>query len=252
MTSDQFARAAAGFAEGGRYDRARPGYPAEAVDALVAALDVRPGAPIVDLAAGTGKFTRELVARGLDVVAVEPVAGMRETLVGALPGVRVLDGRAEALPFADGSMDAVTVAQAFHWFDGAAALSEIHRVLRPAGALGLLWNVMDRSVGWVDRIQAAIHVHRGPHPWYAGHRWREAFAGDDRFGPLAHRAFRNTQPVDRGGLRDRVMSISFVSSLEAPLRGALLAEVDAIAGEVHGDAPFQLPYVTDVFWCSTR
>ena len=252
MSAGRFDRAAAGFAGGERYDRARPGYPADAVDALVDELHVGPDAAIVDLAAGTGKFTRELVARGLQVIAVEPVAGMRQILVDALPDVRVVDGRAESLPFDDASVDAVTVAQAFHWFDGQAAVREIHRVLRPGGALGLVWNVMDRSVDWVDRIQAAIHVHRGEHPWYAAHEWRAVFAADTGFEPLAHRAFQNAQPVDRAGLRERVLSISFIATLEEVAREALLAQIDAIAREEHGDGPFALPYVTDVFWCRRR
>lgn len=105
--------AAVGFARSAdAYERGRPGYPDDAVDRLVAAL---PGPHVVDLAAGTGKLTRALVARDLDVVAVEPVAEMRAAI--GVPA-RVLDGTAEAIPLPDASADALTVAQAFHWFLG--------------------------------------------------------------------------------------------------------------------------------------
>ncbi|MEA2232073.1 MAG: hypothetical protein QOD83_1889 [Solirubrobacteraceae bacterium] len=116
------------------YERSRPGYPAEAVDALVAAL---PGRDVIDLAAGTGKLTRDLLARGLDVVAVEPRAEMRAAIE---PPARVIEGSAEAIPLPAGSADAVAIAQAFHWFAVPAALAEIHRVLRSDGVLALLWN----------------------------------------------------------------------------------------------------------------
>jgi ubiquinone/menaquinone biosynthesis C-methylase UbiE len=118
----------------GAYRRARPSYPAAAVEW---ALEAAPGRRVVDLAAGTGKLTEVLVAAGADVVAVEPLANMRAELERALPSVRALDGSAERIPLPGGSADAVLVGQAFHWFDGPAALAEIARVLVPGGALGL-------------------------------------------------------------------------------------------------------------------
>src|SRR5256885_1784769 len=99
------------------YERARPSYPAEAIDVLRRQIGVGPGTRVLDLAAGTGKLTRLLVTTGADVVAVEPVAGMRDQLSEVLPEIEALDGTAEAIPFDDDSLDVVTVAQAFHWFD---------------------------------------------------------------------------------------------------------------------------------------
>src|SRR5204863_4913380 len=117
-------------------DRGRPSYPPAAVDHVVATLGITPGRRVLDIGAGTGKFTELLLPTGAAIVAVEPVAEMRAK-VAALPGVEVHDGTGEALPLPDTSVDAVTVAQAFHWFDPAAALAEMARVLRPEGGLAL-------------------------------------------------------------------------------------------------------------------
>lgn len=125
--------AARGFSRSSAlYERARPGYPPAAVAWLAECLGIGPGAAVLDLAAGTGRLTRLLATTGADVVAVEPVAEMRAAI-----GSGALAGTAEAIPVADGRVDAVTVGEAFHWFDGLRALAEIHRVLRPGGRLGL-------------------------------------------------------------------------------------------------------------------
>src|SRR5262245_57393509 len=104
------------------YDRGRPAYPRAVIDRLAAVASVGPGTDVLDLAAGTGKLTRQLAGLGASVVAVEPSAGMRAQFAASVPGVRVLDGTAEAIPLTDGSVDVVTVAQAFHWFRSTDAL----------------------------------------------------------------------------------------------------------------------------------
>lgn len=210
---------------------------------------------MLDLAAGTGKLTRELAARGAGVIAVEPADGMRDQLAAGLPGIRVLPGTAERIPLDDAAVDAATVAQAFHWFDGPAAVREIHRVLAPDGVLGLMWNVMDRTVPWVRELQLAIHRRRGEHPWYTGHAWRRVFDGAPEFSPLEHRAFRNAQTVDRDGLLDRVASISFIATLPAAERDAVFADARTILADYDVPGPdgrFGIPYVTDVFSCRRR
>ena len=113
------------------YEAGRPGYPRAAVEWIGAELGVGHAGPnaILDLAAGTGKLTRELGVLGAEVIAVEPVAAMRAQLTAAAPGVRVLDGTAEAIPLGDGAVHAVLVAQAFHWFDVPAAAAEIRRMI---------------------------------------------------------------------------------------------------------------------------
>jgi SAM-dependent methyltransferase len=130
------------------YERARPSYPEAAIDWLLPA-DAR---TVLDLGAGTGKLTRALAARDLDVVAVEPLAEMRASLAWAVPGARLLEGTAEAIPLEDDSVDAITVAQAWHWVDPERATAEAARVLRPGGTLGLIWNRRDERVDWVARL----------------------------------------------------------------------------------------------------
>ena len=135
-------------AEADLYERARPSYPPEAAGWMLGENPLR----VVDLGAGTGKFTRVVAALGHQVIAVEPDPGMRARLAERSPGVAVLAGSAEAIPLEDGSVDAVVAAQSFHWFDSAEARAEIARVLRPGGVFAPIWNVRDDSVPWVAEL----------------------------------------------------------------------------------------------------
>jgi ubiquinone/menaquinone biosynthesis C-methylase UbiE len=144
VADQQAAQRARSFgAAADEYERARPSYPGAAVDWLIT---------VLDLGAGTGKFTRALVSRELDVIAVEPLGEMRQILQQQLPAVRAMAGTAEAIPLEDASVDAVTAAQAWHWVDESRALPEVARVLRPGGALCLIWNRREEDVGWMRRL----------------------------------------------------------------------------------------------------
>jgi SAM-dependent methyltransferase len=216
-----YARAAAA------YERGRPGYPPEAIDFLAKRLRLGPDRTVVDLAAGTGKLTRPLLAIGAEVVAVEPVAEMR----AALPaGARAVDGRAEAIPLTTASADAVVVAQAFHWFDGDAALAEIHRVLRPGSSLALVWNRRRMDDPLNQAIDELIGPYRDrPSPLHT-ESWRAAFGRTELFGPLVERVFPNEQVLDADGLVDRIASISFIAALDENERTRLLRAVRALSG----------------------
>jgi len=134
------------------YERGRPSYPPEAIDWLLQA-----GArKVLDLGAGTGKLTTRLVERGLDVVAVDPIPDMLEVLRASLTNTRALEGTAEEIPLEDNSVDAVLVAQAWHWVDPERAIPEVARVLRPGGRLGLVWNTRDERLGWVRELGQII------------------------------------------------------------------------------------------------
>jgi ubiquinone/menaquinone biosynthesis C-methylase UbiE len=256
--SDVHHAAARGFdRQADAYDRGRPGYPADAIAFVIKTLGIGPGATVVDLAAGTGKLTRELVATGADLVAIEPVAGMRDVLTRSMqdvrpdigPDIRVADGTAESLPLDDASVDGVVVAQAFHWFDGPRAVAELARVLRPGGRLAVVFNVRDER----DLVQAALErvwePYRGDTPTHRTGAWQQAFEPSDRFTPLAHRAFGNDQRVSADQLVDRVVSVSFIATLDEAQRAAVEAEVRTLLAD---EAEMVLPYRTDVFWTERR
>ena len=229
--------AATGFARSVEaYERGRPDYPPEAIAHLQRALDLRSGRTVIDLAAGSGKLTRQLASLGCEVIAVEPVDEMRAAIG---KGIRALDGTAEAIPLGDSSADAVTVAQAFHWFDGPKALAEIARVLRPGGALALVWNrrPVERSPLHAA-ISEIIAPYRGDAPAHASGAWREAFANSE----LSEWTHEFAQRLDADGLADRVGSTSFVAALEDDERERVLGQVRALAG----DGPVDVPYVCEV------
>ena len=234
--------AARGFAESAEaYELGRPDYPPAALEPLALA----PGLEVLDLAAGTGKLTRRLVESGATVTAVEPVAEMR----AALPdSVRTLDGTAEAIPVEDGSVDLVTVAQAFHWFDGDSALAEIHRVLRPGGRLALVWNRRVEDAPVNVAFDELVDPHRQGTPTHRGEAWRAAFERTTLFGRLAEHVFANEQVLDADGLAARVCSISFIACLPELERVRVLVR----ARELAHDGPVTVPYRTEVLVCERR
>ena len=219
------------------YDRSRPSYPVEAVRWALPEGARR----VLDLGAGTGKLTEVLLDLGLDVVAVEPSEPMRERIPAR---AEVLAGTAESLPLEDGSVDAVLVGQAFHWFDTDAALREMSRVLRPGGTVGLLWNVMDDSVEWVQQVTALF----GAEDLVSHMDGQPPFAGLDGLSEPEHDEFENTQSLDRDLLVDLVATRSVLTSLPEEERLEVLGRVRELAPD---DEPFELPYVTDA-WRAVR
>jgi SAM-dependent methyltransferase len=221
------------------YEHGRPGYPPPAVRWLTRALGLGPGSVVVDLAAGTGKLTRELILTGAQVIAVEPVAGMRAVLGESCPKADALDGTAEAIPLATASADAITVAQAFHWFDGERALAEIHRVLRPTGKLALIWNLRDMRQPLQAALEKLLDPQRGSTPSHRGSQWRDAFTATGLFRLANSRRFRNVQRLDTDGLANRVASTSFVAALPDLERERLLDEVRTLAREQGGEVDLE-------------
>lgn len=245
--------AAQGFARApADYERGRPDYPAAAIQHLVQVLGIRRGRRVLDLAAGTGKLTRRLAATGADVVAVEPVAEMRARLVEAVPAAESLPGRAEAIPLPDGSIGAVAVGQGFHWFDGEAALAEIHRVLRAGHRLGLIWNVRDEADPFLRALTKVMAPYRGRAPAYASGAWRAAFETTELFTPLEHERFSFEHEADPEGVVARVTSVSFIAALPEPRREEVVSRVRELLATdpaTRGRDRIVLPYFTDVFWC---
>ena len=229
------------------YDRVRPDYPTEVVDWLVEKLPVEPGATVVDLAAGTGKLTKALLARArARVVAVEPSARMLGRLREVAPDAEAIEGTAEAIPLPDASAGAVTVAQAFHWFANEDALAEIHRVLQPGGRLALLWNRRVLEAPAHAAMNELLAPYEAPHvPRHKSGEWRRAMEATRRFEPYDSKELAWTQRVDRGGLVDRFASTSFIAALEPAEHERALARAREVA---NGFAePIELPHVAEVF-----
>jgi ubiquinone/menaquinone biosynthesis C-methylase UbiE len=251
---DIHASAARGFARGAEdYEQGRPSYPQQAIDLLVEQFAVGPGTTVVDIGAGTGKFTRLLVPTGARVIAVEPVAEMRTVFERVVPGVEVRDGTAEAIPVDDGSADLVTAAQSFHWVDPLPAVEELYRVLHPGGGVALIWNTRDTSVTWVRAIKELMDEVAGDSPRYGdayGGGWQKAVDEHAGFSDLQHATFRYDHQTSREATIARVASTSYVSALADGERASVLARVDGII-ESLGEA-FVEPYVADLHWCRRR
>jgi SAM-dependent methyltransferase len=238
--------AAAGFgAAADVYERARPSYPEEAVRWIAERTGLNSGKVVADVGAGTGKLTRLLVSTHARVIAVEPVEAMRAVLLDRVPGCEVVDGVAESLPFADASVDVVTVAQAFHWFDHAKAIPELHRVLRPGGFLVLIWNSRDMNDPLQRSLEDLLAPLREDAPYQLGGKWRRPLDESGLFGAPEEAQFALEQKLTSEGVCERVSSTSFVAAMPAEERESLLAQVRALtAGR---EEPFAFPYVTEVY-----
>jgi SAM-dependent methyltransferase len=240
--------AAEGFAiAGDAYEKGRPDYPRPAIELLTDTLHLDAASTVLDLGAGTGKLTRLLVPMAAEVIALEPVEGMRRKLVQMVPSATVIDGVAEAIPLPEASVDGAVAAQSFHWFHGDLALPEIHRVLKPGRRLCLVWNVRDERVDWVARFSAILDRHGRDAPRHWTGAWRRAFAETAFFTPLGEREFAHEQELDLDGLLERAASISYISALPMKKRYSVLNEVrDVVAThpDLAGRCMYTFPYRT--------
>jgi len=221
------------------YQRARPSYPADVLAWFTQRLDLRPGRTVLDLGAGTGKLTRALVETGARVIALEPGDEMRAQLAAVVPDAEPIAAGAEAIPLPDGSVDAATAAQSFHWFRPDEALPEIHRVLRPGGGLGLVWNGRDQDDPFQRELSALLQ------PFLpAGRRrlrergWAEAIEASGLFGPLEEYTSGFADTLDGRALVERVRSISFVASATGDEREQLDTELLRLADAAGGVVEF--------------
>jgi SAM-dependent methyltransferase len=232
------------------YERGRPEYPLEAVRFVVEGLDLGAGARVLDLAAGTGKFTRALLPFGFDLTAIEPTAEMRSELRRRAPTVRALDGTAEAIPMADGSLDAVTVAQAFHWFRLPEAIDEIGRVLRPGGGVAVVFNRRDERVPWVASLGRVVHRRKPTNARsIRDGAWRQALSRHPGFEMREDRTFDYAHPTDPDGIVARVLSVSYVAGSPPEVRQQVADEVRELLAHdpaTAGRAAIELPYRTHV------
>ncbi len=214
------------------YNATRPSYPPEAARWMLGDASVR----VADIGAGTGIFSRVLATLGHDVVAVEPDDDMRRKLAETSPGITVLEGSAEKIPLPDASVDAVTAAQAFHWFDREAACAEIARVLRPHGVLATIWNGEDHSVGWVAEWWSAVGPGEGQRPRIRGRRVTFGL----RFGHPDRRTFPHYVECDPDQLLGYIRSRSHYVVASAYEQRRMDEATREIAGRLQ--PRFEMPY----------
>jgi ubiquinone/menaquinone biosynthesis C-methylase UbiE len=240
VSADKSGRAASFDQAAEVYERARPEYPVDAVDWLLP-----PDAKVVlDLGAGTGKLTRALAARGLEVAAVDPSPNMLAQLSAAIPGATVSVGTAEDIPLADASVDAIVVGQAWHWVDQQRAIPQVARVLRPGGTLGLIWNMRDERTPWVARLTEVMHPAEG-----------EVFArtGTIERGPFSEIESANFEwsaEVSRDDLVNLLRSRSYFITADEAEQASILQGVHDLLDndpDVGGQQTWTMPYVTRAF-----
>ncbi|KAH6611044.1 hypothetical protein Trco_001064 [Trichoderma cornu-damae] len=261
-----------GFEDAKAYDAHRPSYPADAVQSLLTHLGVagKAKARIIDLAAGTGKFTELLSARPeeYEVLAVEPTRSMRETLVDkGLRGVEVREGTAEAMDVEDAWADGIAVAQAFHWFANETALAEIHRVLKPGGTLAMIWNVEDYNKPaawpagskWEQSLNERLFTlsDSGP-PRFRHNSWPLVFGRQAKWEkplfstPIGEEKLPWTVWLDKAAVWDRVHTLSHVYTLEGEDKVAFKAlfdhEVNGSNGEFNEEGQVGVHGVTLLAW----
>ena len=234
------------------YDELRPEYAPEAVAWVAERCGLGPGSHVVDLAAGTGRLSGRFVELGVDVVAVEPAANMREVLERRFPTVRAIVATAESMPFDDGSVDAVVVGNAFHHFDRDVAMAEIGRVLRPGGGLALFWAWPDEEeqvkIPGMREIYELVEPARDESVIAAAHRtWAELPATADGFGPFERREFPGTHVVPAARLVDLYATSSDIVSMPASTRDALLDRIRELSGAL--PETLRLPTRTVVDLC---
>jgi len=245
---DVHARARAFDATADAYERARPGYPAEAIEIAARRLGIEREAAVLDLGAGTGKLTRRLAGRFAAVTAVEPLDGMRAVLEEAVPFVRAVDGTAETIPLPDRSVDAVFIGEAIHWFDPPRAIAELGRVLRPAGGVAVLYNRLEwkgQEEPWRVAADAVLERHRLPPDDVDTQdeaTWRAALA---TLGEVHDDAVENVHRLDTDGLVALFSSFSGLAGLSPERLDAALGEVRGVL-ERYGVAEVELTFRTQI------
>jgi len=216
------------------YDRGRPSFPPEAVRWLVG----QDPATVLEVGAGTGKLTEQLVALGHDVHATEPAQEMLDILRRNLPDTRSTQASAEELPVPDRSVDVVVAAQSFHWFDLEQALPEIARVLRPGGHLSLVWNLRNEKIPWVRKLGTLIGNQE-----LLAKDIAEPLVHSGLFGFVEEATFPFWQDINRETIQDMVLSRSNIALLDDDAREAKLAEVVAFYDDYgRGMDGMRLPY----------
>ena len=227
------------------YQRLRRDYPQEAVDWFVSEAGLAPGASVLDAGAGTGQASRPLAAAGLRVIAMEPAQNLRGKLHGVLPEVAVIGGVTESIPLRDRSLEGVVAAQTFQWFDGPRALPELHRVLKPGGALAIVWIDSDESSLHREMWEAAgEYPEEGSVIDQAQDRWRTWFDASDLFEPFRMATFPLARRLAAADIPTYIATSSDIAVLSPERRELALSRVKEWAEKLPSEVEF--PMVAEV------
>ncbi|CAF1471674.1 unnamed protein product [Adineta steineri] len=248
--------AAEGFEKAAQnYEQARPTYPDDAME-FIKSLHDRPNV-IVDLGAGTGKLTRLLGSMGAqEIVAIEPVAAMRENLKKIPIITKIIDGTAEHIPFDDSSIDIIICAQSFHWFATHQTLTELNRVLKSNGLLILLWNIPnnENAPKWAENITKYVESFKPSEGVnYETEKWKAVFDNQNLFSLLQHKQFSHKQRVTEDLALKMILSMSFIAKLPSEEQTKLVDNVKKMlndAEEIRNTNGFDINLDTNVYWCS--
>ncbi|MEN8274888.1 class I SAM-dependent methyltransferase [Acinetobacter seifertii] len=249
MTQSLHPAAQKGFSSAAElYQQVRPNYPAEIVSWLQECLQIHENSTVIDLGSGTGKFLPYLKQTHADILAVEPIGEMLQQLQQAYTDIKTLQAFSHAIPLNDQQIDAVICAQSFHWFDNMETLTEIHRILKPQGHLGLVWNQRDERTNWVKALADFLLPLEGDTPRYHSENWKKVFENQNLFSFESLETFSQSQhgTVEQV-VSKRLLSTSFIAAMTEKDQLQLKAQFEKIVYDFTGLGPqdqIDFPYVT--------
>lgn len=252
MTHSLHPAAEQGFASAAElYQRVRPNYPAEIVHWLIDNLKITPQSTAIDLGAGTGKFLKYLKQATANIIAVEPIAEMLEQLKIVHPEVQIQQAFSHQILLNSNSIDAILCAQSFHWFANFETLTEIHRLLKPNGSLGLVWNQRDESVDWVKALADFIQQFESDTPRFHSQEWQNVFEQQNLFDFIGKQAFVQYQVgTVEDVVSDRLLSTSFIAAMPLNQQLQLKQKFEDIVYQYTEKMPqdqIAFPYITYAF-----
>ncbi|RZG78118.1 class I SAM-dependent methyltransferase [Acinetobacter sp. WCHAc060025] len=252
MTHSLHPAAQKGFSSAAElYQQVRPNYPQAVVDWLKDDLKLNPHSTAIDLGSGTGKFLSYLKQATPNVTAVEPVTEMLEQLKIVHPDVQTLQAKSDQIPLDRNSVDAVLCAQAFHWFANTETLTEIHRILKPQGHLGLVWNQRDENVDWVKALADLLATMEGDTPRYHSGQWKQVFEDQSLFELVSSKTFTQLQTgTVENVVSKRLLSTSFIAAMSDAEQLKLKQRFEQIVFEYTGkraEDEIDFPYTTYVY-----
>lgn len=234
------------------YVRYRPDYPTALREWLYSEYGVTPGWKVADIGAGTGLSSKLFLEAGHDVAAIEPNEPMRTAAIawlGANPGFRAVAGTAEATSLPDASVDLVSVAQAFHWFDQDAARHEWRRILRPGGLAAVYWNSRRLTTTPFLKGYEALLKRFGTDYTSVAERYADESAMRAWYGGgfRGTTSFEHRQLLDFPALRGRLLSSSYAPQPGHPNYEPMIAALRELfdATAEHGRVSFD--YDTRVY-----